>query len=147
MDWELNEDQIAVRDMVRDFARNEIAPGTIERDRAGEFPADLIAQAGELGLCGMAIPEEWGGSELDPIAYCLVLEEIASVCPSTAVTLSVTNSVCAQPRAVYTSSVLLPRAPASASRPQKRHTAVPSRPVSRIMKTWPPWSFRCGTEP
>jgi alkylation response protein AidB-like acyl-CoA dehydrogenase len=97
MDFRLTEDQVAIRDMVSDFARNEIAPGVLERDRAGEFPAEVIQKAGELGLCGMVVPEEWGGSGLEPVSYCLALEEIARVCPSTAVTLSVTNSVCAQP--------------------------------------------------
>lgn len=97
MDLRLTEDQLAVRDMVRDFARQEIAPGVLERDAAGEFPAAVVRKAGELGLCGMAVPEDWGGSGLDPVSYVLALEEIAAVCPSTAVTLSVTNSVCAQP--------------------------------------------------
>ena len=101
MDFELTEDQQAIRELARDFARNEIAPGVLERDREGAFPTELIAAAGELGFCGMTIPEEHGGSELDPLSYCLVLEELARECPSTSVTLSVTNSVCAQPIARF----------------------------------------------
>lgn len=101
MDFRLTEDQEAIRTMVADFAAEQIAPGVLERDLSGEFPRDVLRQAGELGLCGMVVPEEWGGSELDPVSYCLVLEEIARVCPSTAVTLSVTNSVCAQPIARF----------------------------------------------
>jgi alkylation response protein AidB-like acyl-CoA dehydrogenase len=97
VEFDFDEDQLAVRDMVRDFARNEIAPGAVERDRTGEFPADVVRRAGELGLCGMVVPEEWGGSGLDPVSYVLALEEVARECASTAVTLSVTNSVCAQP--------------------------------------------------
>ena len=97
MDFELTEDQVAIRDMVRDFARSDIAPGVLERDQRGEFPTEVMARAGELGLCGMVVPEEWGGSGLDVLSYLLALEEIARVCPSTAVTLSVTNSVCARP--------------------------------------------------
>ena len=101
MDFELSEDHRAIRDMAREFARGEIAPGVLERDRLGEFPHDVVRRAGELGFCGMAVPEEWGGSALDPLAYCLVLQEIARECPSTAVTLSVTNSVCSQPIARF----------------------------------------------
>jgi hypothetical protein len=97
VDWRLGEEQLAVRDMVRQFARDEIAPGVVERDREGAFPSEVLRRAGELGLCGMVVPEEWGGSGLDPVSYCLALEEVARECPSTAVTLSVTNSVCAQP--------------------------------------------------
>src|SRR5437867_882744 len=91
------DDQIAIRDMARQFAREEIAPGVVERDRTGEFPHAVLRRAAELGLCGMSVPEEWGGSALETVSYCLVLQEIARECPSTAVTLSVTNSVCAQP--------------------------------------------------
>ncbi|MEM7249705.1 MAG: acyl-CoA dehydrogenase family protein [Acidobacteriota bacterium] len=97
LDFGFDEDQLAVRELAREFAENEIAPGVLERDAEGRFPTEVLEQAAELGFCGMVVPEEWGGSGLDPISYCLVLEEIARVCPSTAVTLSVTNSVCAQP--------------------------------------------------
>lgn len=97
MDFSLNDEQVTLRDMVREFARQEIAPGAAERDRLGEFPHEVLAKAGELGLCGMVVPEEWGGSGLDPVAYCVAIEEIARECPSTAVTLAVTNSVCGQP--------------------------------------------------
>ncbi len=97
MDFGLNDDQLALRDMVRDFARTEIAPGASERDRLSEFPHEVLRRAGELGLCGMSVPEEWGGSGLDAVSYCVALEEVARECPSTAVTLSVTNSVCGQP--------------------------------------------------
>lgn len=97
VDFSLTEDQRAVRDLAREFARNEIAPGAAERDRNGEFPAEIVRAAGELGFCGMVVPEEWGGAGLDVPSYLLVLQEIARECPSTAVTLSVTNSVCAQP--------------------------------------------------
>jgi alkylation response protein AidB-like acyl-CoA dehydrogenase len=101
LDFELTEEQRAVRDMVREFARTELAPGATERDRAGAFPEREVARAAELGLCGMVVPEEWGGSPLDAVSYCLVLEEVARECASTAVTLSVTNSVCAQPIARF----------------------------------------------
>ncbi len=105
MDFSFTDDQIAIRDMARAFARQEIAPGVLERDRRSEFPADVMRRAGELGFCGMSVPEEWGGTNLDTVSYCLVLEEIARECPATAVTLSVTNSVCAQPIARFGTDV------------------------------------------
>lgn len=86
-----------VRDMVREFAEGELR-GEAERcERDGEFPSRAVARAGELGLCGMVVPEDWGGAGLDMLSYAIAIEEIARVCASTAVTLSVTNSVCAYP--------------------------------------------------
>jgi butyryl-CoA dehydrogenase len=97
LDFTLTEDQRMVREMVADFASKSLAPGAMERDHTGTFPAAEVAHAGELGLLGMVIPEEWGGSGLDTVSYALALMEIARVCPSTSVTLSVSNSVCAYP--------------------------------------------------
>ncbi len=97
MNFDLTENQRMIREMVRDFAENEIRPGAAERDKRGEFPAEVIRKAGELGLLGMTIPEEGGGSGMDTVSYSLAMEELARVCPSTAVTLSVTNSVCLWP--------------------------------------------------
>src|SRR5260221_193862 len=97
MDFTLNDNQKIIRDMVRTFAEQEIRPGVFSRDKKGEFPADVIKKAGELGLCGMVIPESHGGAGMDHLSYVLAMEELARVCPSTAVTLSVTNSVCLWP--------------------------------------------------
>jgi alkylation response protein AidB-like acyl-CoA dehydrogenase len=97
LDFRLTEDQTMVRDMVSEFADQVLGREVMKRDREGLFPQEEIAQAGELGLLGMSVPEEWGGSGLDSVSTALVLAEIARVCPSTAVTISVTNSVCAYP--------------------------------------------------
>jgi butyryl-CoA dehydrogenase len=97
VDFSLGEDQRMVQEMVADFADQVLAPGVMKRDKEGTFPSAEIAHAGELGLLGMIIPEEWGGSGLDTVSYALALMEIARVCPSTSVTLSVSNSVCAYP--------------------------------------------------
>ena len=86
-----------VRERVSDFASQVLAPGVMSREREGTFPTAEVAHAGELGLLGMVVPEEWGGSGLDTVSYALALMEIARVCPSTSVTLSVSNSVCAYP--------------------------------------------------
>jgi len=97
MDFELSEDQRLLRDEVRRFAAERIAPGVAERDRKHEFPAEIIREAGEMGLLGMQVPEAYGGSYTDQLSYVLVIEELARVCPATAVTISVTNSVCCWP--------------------------------------------------
>ncbi|MFQ5700452.1 MAG: acyl-CoA dehydrogenase family protein [Acidobacteriota bacterium] len=97
MEFTLTDEQRMVREMAAEFADGALAPGAAERDRAGRFPDDAVKRAGELGLCGMLIPEEWDGAGLGHLSAALVLMEIARVCPSTAVTLSVTNSVAAYP--------------------------------------------------
>ncbi len=97
MDFELNEDQKMIREMVRDFAEQEIRPGVQKRDEEGRFIGELLPGLAELGLLGMIVPEAYGGSGLDSVAYAVAIEELARVCPSTAVTVSVTNSVCQEP--------------------------------------------------
>jgi butyryl-CoA dehydrogenase len=97
MDFSLTSDQLLVRDTVRQFMETEMRPRLGEYDRAEKFPAEQIRRLGELGCCGMLIPEEYGGSATDTVTYALMIEEVARVCASTAVTLSVTNSVAAAP--------------------------------------------------
>lgn len=91
MDFGLSEEHVMIRDMVRDFARSEIAPGVEEREAKGEYPTELMKKAGELGLFGIAVPEEYGGAGMDSISAALTIIEIAAVCPSMAIGLSVTN--------------------------------------------------------
>src|SRR5690348_13540565 len=97
MDFSFTSDQLLVRDTVRQFMETEMRPLLREYDRAEKFPAEQIRRLGELGCCGMLIPEEYGGSATDAVTYALMIEEVARVCASTAVTLSVTNSVAAAP--------------------------------------------------
>ncbi|MGE0639202.1 MAG: acyl-CoA dehydrogenase family protein [Thermoanaerobaculia bacterium] len=97
MDFSLSEEQQLLCDEIRRFGVERIRPGLRERDLAHEFPREIIAELGEMGLLGMLIAEEYGGAGMDALSYCLAIEELAAVCPSTAVTLSVTNSVCAWP--------------------------------------------------
>ncbi len=97
MNFELNEDQQMIRQMVRDFAEEKVRPGVARRDEKEEFIAELLPGLAELGLLGMVTPETYGGSGLDDVAYAVAIEELARVCPSTAVTVSVTNSVCQEP--------------------------------------------------
>ncbi len=97
MDFELTQDQQMIRRMVRDFAEEKIRPGVAKRDAEGSFIEELLPGLAELGLLGMLVPEAYGGSGLNNVAYALAIEELARVCASTAVTVSVTNSVCQDP--------------------------------------------------
>ena len=97
MDFSLSDDQKLIRDTVRQFMEAELRPKTRQNDREEKFPADEIRRLGELGCCGMLIPEEWGGAGLDMISYVVMLEEVARVDAATAVALSVTNSVAGMP--------------------------------------------------
>jgi alkylation response protein AidB-like acyl-CoA dehydrogenase len=75
----------------------EMRPVLRAYDHDGTFPAEQIRKLGELGCCGMLVPEEWGGAGTDTVAYAIMIEEVARVCASTAVALSVTNSVAGVP--------------------------------------------------
>ncbi len=96
-DFSLTSEQELLRDEVRRFAEERILPGTGERDKAHRFPEELMGEIAELGLLGMLVEERWGGTGFDPVSYVLAVEELARICPSTAVTMSVTNSVCCWP--------------------------------------------------
>ncbi len=89
----LNDEQKMIRTLVREFARDVVAPGAAERDRTRQFPGKIFRQMGELGLMGMMIPPEYGGSGADTVSYVLALSEIAAACASTAVVMSVQNSI------------------------------------------------------
>lgn len=106
VDFALTEDQELLRETVRRFAEERIAPGEAERDREHRFPEGIVAELAELGLLGMLIPEEHGGAGLDPLTYALAIEELSRVSPSVGVTLSVTNSVCGWPVARFGSEEL-----------------------------------------
>lgn len=89
----LSEEQRLVRDSAREFARAELAPHAAEWDRAGWIADSAVARLGEVGLLGMMVPEAWGGSYSDYIAYALAIEEIAAGCAATAALVSVHSSV------------------------------------------------------
>ena len=97
MNFELSEDQTRIRDAVRDFAEGRIAPGVVERERHETFPREIVAGLAEMGILGMMVPEEYGGAAADALSFILVLEELARVCASTAVIVSVNNSVFCYP--------------------------------------------------
>jgi alkylation response protein AidB-like acyl-CoA dehydrogenase len=93
MNFELTEEQIAVKEAARDFAQNVLKPGVIDRDNNQRFPAEEIKQLGELGFMGMMVSPEYGGSGMDTLSYVLAMEEISKVDASTSVCMSVNNSL------------------------------------------------------
>ena len=84
MDFNLSEEQVAIRDMARKFTENEITPRAHEVDREARFPKETFDKLSELGLMGILVPEEYGGSGQSVLTCCLVAEEIAYGCGSTA---------------------------------------------------------------
>jgi alkylation response protein AidB-like acyl-CoA dehydrogenase len=93
MSIKLNDEQLMIQTMVRDFSREVIAPSAIERDKKKEFPAEILKKLGELGFMGMMVPPEYNGSGADTVSYVLALSEVAYSCASTAVAMSVHNSI------------------------------------------------------
>lgn len=93
MNFELTEEQIAVKEAARDFAQNVLKPGVIDRDNNQRFPAEEIKQLGELGFMGMMVTPEYGGSGMDTLSYVLAMEEISKVDASASVCMSVNNSL------------------------------------------------------
>jgi short/branched chain acyl-CoA dehydrogenase len=93
MNLDLTDDQRQMRDLVREFARNEVEPGAADRDRNQTFPLDVVKKMGELGLFGLPIPDEFGGLGADALTWALVMEELGRADSSVAVTLSVASGL------------------------------------------------------
>jgi len=93
MNFDFTEEQLLIQESARDFAENEIAPSTIERDINAEFPDQLVKQMGELGFMGMMVSPDYGGAGLDTISYTLAMIEISKVDASLGVIMSVNNSL------------------------------------------------------
>ena len=97
MDFQLNEQQVLVRDMALNFAEAELLPRASKMDRQGFIDPDIFEKMGELGLWGLTIPESHGGAGMGNVELAIVLEEINRACASTGVTLSVHNSLLGSP--------------------------------------------------
>jgi alkylation response protein AidB-like acyl-CoA dehydrogenase len=93
MHFELTEEHLMIRQAARDFAQTELKPGVIERDEHQKFPAEQVKKLGELGFLGMMVSPEYGGSGMDAISYCIVMEELSKVDASASVVVSVNNSL------------------------------------------------------
>jgi butyryl-CoA dehydrogenase len=97
MDFELTDEQRMIRDTAREFAAREIAPRAAELDKTGRWPSEILVKMGELGLMGVAIPQEHGGAGMDSLSYALAMEEISAGCASCGVIMSVNNSLFCDP--------------------------------------------------
>jgi alkylation response protein AidB-like acyl-CoA dehydrogenase len=106
MAYQLNEEQRMIRAMVREFAREVVLPTAAERDKTKKFPAENLKKMGELGLMGMNVPPQYNGAGVDSVSYSLALQEIGYACASTAVVMSVHNSVACGPVYLYGSEYL-----------------------------------------
>ena len=93
MDFSLTDDHLMIQSAARSFAQQQIAPTAQALDLTGEFPTANIRKAGELGFMGIEVPEAYGGAGLDPISFCLVIEEIAAADAAHATIISVINSL------------------------------------------------------
>jgi butyryl-CoA dehydrogenase len=101
MDTQLSQEQQQLRDMCRDFAAKELTPNAKRWDEEHHFPREAVKKLGELGLMGIAVPTEWGGTGMDNVAYAIAMEEISRGCASTGVTMSVNNSLYCDPVLKY----------------------------------------------
>jgi butyryl-CoA dehydrogenase len=97
VDFDFTEEHEAIRRTAREFATRSVAPIAAEIDKQARYPAELVAEMGELGLMGIEVDPEWDGSGLDPIAYVIAMEEISAACASTGVIMSVNNSLVCDP--------------------------------------------------
>ena len=91
--YHLNNEQLMIQSMVREFSHKEIALEAMERDRTKTFPIENIRKMREIGLMGMMVPGQYGGEGTDTVSYALALSEIAYACAATAVVMSVHNSI------------------------------------------------------
>jgi butyryl-CoA dehydrogenase len=97
VDFDLSEEQRAVRELCRDFAREVVAPAAEELDREHRFPLEIVRQMGEMGLFGLPFAEQWGGAGADFLSYCLAIEEISRADAGVGITLEAAVSLGAAP--------------------------------------------------
>src|SRR5438034_2879573 len=97
MELELTDEQRLVQKTAGEFAKTEVLPKAAEIDRNHRHPKELVARMAELGLLGVAVPEEWGGAGFDTLSYVLAMEEISRACASTGVIMSVNHSLVCDP--------------------------------------------------
>ncbi len=101
MDFALNDHQKLIRDTVRQFMEAEVRASVKEMEKEEKFPAEAIKKLGEMGCCGMLVPEEWGGPGFDTVSYVLMLEEVARVFTALSTAISVTNSAVQAPLLLF----------------------------------------------
>jgi short/branched chain acyl-CoA dehydrogenase len=97
VDFDLTAEQELIRDTVRTFARERVAPVAAELDLEGRFPYELVAELGELGLMGLTVPEEYGGAGGDTVSYAIAIEELTRIDSSVAITVAAHTSLGTMP--------------------------------------------------
>src|SRR5690606_29919762 len=93
VDFSFTEEQLMIQDVARRIAQEKIAPSAEHHDRTGEFPLDNIRLLGENGLMGIEVPAEYGGADMDPVAYVLAMVEVAAADAAHSTIMSVNNSL------------------------------------------------------
>ena len=93
MDFNLTSEQKLIRQTAADFSRDELKEGAVDRDKNKIWPKEQVEKMAKLGFMGMMVDENWGGSGLDTISYCIAMEEISKVDASAGVIMSVNNSL------------------------------------------------------
>ncbi len=101
MDFSFNDHHKLILDTVRQFMEAEVRPFVKEMEKAEKFPVEAIKKLGEMGCCGMLVPEEWGGPGLDTVSYVVMLEEVARVFTALSTALGVTNSAVQVPLILF----------------------------------------------
>jgi len=104
MDFTLTAEEQDILSLVKEFARNEVLPRAGKIDEAADYPADLVAKMGELGLMGIPFPEEYGGGGQSYIVFALAVEELCRACASTGLILDVNISLCGEPILMFGTS-------------------------------------------
>src|SRR6201991_4833174 len=94
MDFNYTDTQLQIADMVRDFANKHIRPDMMEWDESQEFPVEVFKKLGELGLMGVLVPTEYGGSGFGYTEYVTAITELGSICGSIALSMAAHNSLC-----------------------------------------------------
>ncbi len=101
MDFSFSDHHKLILDTVRQFMEAEVRPFVKEMEKAEKFPVEAIKKLGEMGCCGMLVPEEWGGPGLDTVSYVVMLEEVARVFTAMSTALGVTNSAVQAPLILF----------------------------------------------
>lgn len=101
MDFQLDDDQRQLREELRRFCNGVVAPKAAERDEQGRFEDGLIQQLGEMGLFGLYVPSEYGGTGLDVVTYVMAVEELSRACGATGILVSAHHSLCVDPILEY----------------------------------------------
>src|SRR6476619_7471993 len=101
MDFRPTDEQEILRRTVREFAEAEMRPHVMEWDEAQHFPMELLPKLAQLGLMGMQFAENYGGSAMSSVDYCICIEELARVCPAIALSVAAHNGLCSSHIALF----------------------------------------------